>query len=183
MQHNQVISHTPGRTRFKLPPHRRSYQEMERIASGLQAHPDVHDVQFNTQAGSVLVHHDPHRSNVHEMKDVMRDLGVVFADVSGTSDLLSVGTSGGENSFDFTSAISDLNQQVLAITNGVVDLRYIVPLGLGGLAVLQLLTFGWQFDLVPWFVLAYFAVDSFIKLDLNQDPATQSNNGLSAQTN
>jgi len=183
MQHTQVVSSSPGRTRFKIPPHHRNYQDMERLSSGLQAHPDVHDVQFNTQTGSILVHHDPHRSDVHEMKDVMRDLGVIFADITGSADLLSIGTSGGDSSFDFTSAITDLNQRVLLATNGVVDLQYVVPLGLGALAVVQLLTFGWQFDLVPWFVLAYFAVDSFIKLDLNQDPATQSNNGLSAQTN
>ncbi len=170
MQNAQVVSSSPGRTRFKLPPHRRNYQEMERISSGLQAHPDVHDVQFNTQTGSILVHHDPHRSDQHEMKDVLRDLGCIFGDITGTEDLLSVGTS--EGSLDFGSAISDLNQQVLLATNGVVDLRYIIPVGLGALAVLQFLTYGWQFDIVPWFVLAYFAVESFSRLDLNQDPAT-----------
>lgn len=175
MQHTEVASHTPGRTRFKLPPHRRNYQEMERIASGLQSHPDVRDVEFNTQTGSILVHHDPKHSDLHEMKGVMRDLGVIFADVTGSADILSVGSSGGESSFDFNSAITDLNQQVLALTNGIVDLRYVVPIGLGALAVLQLMTFGWQFDVVPWFVLAYFAIDSFIDLNSSkQAPATHS---------
>jgi hypothetical protein len=148
---------------------------MERIASGIQAHPDVQNVQFNTQTGSILVHHDPHRSNSHEMKGVMRDLGCIFGDITGTEDLLAAGTS--DNSLDFGNAISDLNKRVLEITNGVVDLRLVIPLGLGALAVFQLLTYGLQFELVPWFVLAYFAVDSFFKLDLNQDPeesATQS---------
>ncbi|MBV9387238.1 MAG: hypothetical protein JOZ78_12515 [Chroococcidiopsidaceae cyanobacterium CP_BM_ER_R8_30] len=174
LQHSQVVSHTPGRTRFKLPPHRRNYQEMERIASGLQSHPDVQDVQFNTQTGSILVHHDAQHSDLQEMKGVMRDLGVVFADLTGSADLLSVGSSGGEGSFDFNSAISDLNQQVLALTNGIIDLRYVLPIGLGALAVFQLMTFGWQFDVVPWFVLAYFAIDSFMDLNSNQEPAAQN---------
>jgi len=172
MQHTEVVSSTPGRTRFKLPSHRRNYQEMERIASGLQAHPGVSDVQFNTQTGSILVHHQSHHASLHQVKGCLEDLGVIFADVTGTSDLLSLGKS--DSSPDFNSAITDLNQQVLEITNGVVDLRLILPLGLGALAVLQFLTFGWQFDIVPWFVLAYFAVDSFIKLNDNQGPATQT---------
>ncbi|MBV8884618.1 MAG: hypothetical protein JO235_11570 [Chroococcidiopsidaceae cyanobacterium CP_BM_RX_35] len=173
-QHSQVVSHTPGRTRFKLPPHRRNYQEMKQIASCLQSHPDVHDVRFNAQTGSILVHYDPHRSDLQEMKGVMRDLGVVFADVTGSADLLSLSSSGKESSFNFNSAISDLNQQVLALTNGVINLRYVLPLGIGVLAVLQLITFGWQFEVVPWFVLAYFAIDTFIKLNSNQEPDIQN---------
>jgi hypothetical protein len=169
----QVVSSIPGRTRFKVGPKRRNHQEMERLASGLEAHPDVRDVQYNVQTGSILVYHDPHQSDVHEISRVLRDLGCVFSGVTGTSDLVSIDDQSG-NKLDFNSAIADLNQQVLQATNGLVDLRYVLPIGLGALSVLQFLTFGWQFDIVPWYILAYFAIDSFIKLNFDEDPNTQS---------
>jgi len=172
-QHTQVVSSIPGRTRFKVPQKRRNSQEMERLTNSLQAHPDVHDVKYNVQTGSILVHHDPQHSDANELKDVLRDVGCVFTDVTGTSDLVSAGSSDG-NGFDFGSAIADLNERVLQLTNGTVDLRYILPLGLGALAVVQFLTYGWQFDIVPWFILLYFAIDSFIKLNFDQQPETQS---------
>lgn len=172
-EHTQIVSSAPGRTRFKLPSHHRNPEEMARISSALQSHPDVDNVQYNAQTGSILVHHNPHHRSLEQFEDIMKDFGVIFADVTGSAELLSFdGTS--ESSFDLTKALSDLNQQVLLATNGVVDLQYVLPLGLGAIAVLQLLTFGWQFELVPWFVLGYFAVDSYIKLNSNQASATQN---------
>jgi len=169
----QVVSSIPGRTRFRVPPKRRNHQEMERIANGLQAHPDVHNVQINVQTGSILVHHDPDRSDVHEVKDVLRDLGCMFTGVTGTSDLIPVKDQSGKN-LDFNSAIADLNERVLQLTNGMVDLRYVLPVGLGALAVLQLLTYGLQFEIVPWYILAYFAIDSFIKLNFDEEPVSDA---------
>ncbi len=169
--HTHVVSSTPGRTRFKVPPHRRTHQQMEQLAASIEAHPDVQGVQFNTQTGSLLVHHDPNQAILHEVKDALRDLGCVFADVTGTSELVSFKDESGKN-LDFDSAIEHLNSQVLELTNGIVNLQYVLPLGLGLLAVLQFLTFGWQFDIVPWYVLFYFAVDSFIKLNLQEEPET-----------
>ena len=100
--------------------------------------------------------------------DALRDLGCVFADVTGTNELITVKSESGTD-LNFDSAIADLNQRVLELTNGIVDLRFVLPVGLGTLAVLQLMTFGWQFEVVPWFVLAYFAFDSFIKLNSFSD--------------
>jgi hypothetical protein len=45
-----------------------------------------------------------------------------------------------------------------------VDLRFLFPLSLSLLALRQLLVKGWQLELIPWYVLAWYAFDSFIKL-------------------
>ena len=168
-----IASTIPGRTRFKVPPKRRNPEEMARLASGLQAHPDVHDVQYNAQTGSILVHHHHHPDTVGDVCDTLRDLGCVFADVTGTKELITIKSQSGTD-LDFDSAISDLNRRFLELTNGLVDLRFVLPIGIGTLAVLQLITFGWQFEVVPWYVLAYFAFDSFIKLNFSQNGDVQS---------
>ena len=169
MQHTQIVSSIPGRTRFKLPTHKPDPQEMAKIANNLQAHPDVHNVEYNAKTGSILVHHDSHESSLENIKDIMQDLCVVFADITGASELIPLEGKSENGGSDLTSVLCDFNERVVNATNGVIDLRFVLPLGIGALGVLQFLTYGWQFEIIPWYVLIYFAIDSFIKL--NFDPA------------
>lgn len=60
---------------------------------------------------------------------------------------------------------SDLNEQVKHATNGVADLRLILPLGLSAIALRQLLIKGPQLDTIPWYVLAWYAFENFTKLN------------------
>ena len=64
---------------------------------------------------------------------------------------------------------TDLNQRVKTATKDAVDLRFLVPLGFGILAMRQLVVKGWQLELIPWYVLAWYAFDSFIKLHSNNE--------------
>jgi hypothetical protein len=63
-------------------------------------------------------------------------------------------------------AVSELNAQVGWLTNGYVDLRLLMPLGLGTLALGQLITQGPQLDKIPWYNLAWYAFDSFVRTEL-----------------
>ncbi|WP_448573559.1 DUF5132 domain-containing protein [Trichothermofontia sp.] len=63
-----------------------------------------------------------------------------------------------------------LDTQTRTLTRGWMDLKTLVPLGLGAIALRQLLTKGLQLDAIPWYVLAWYAFDSFIIL--NRTPAT-----------
>jgi Protein of unknown function (DUF5132) len=66
---------------------------------------------------------------------------------------------------DLINLISDLNTDVAKITNGVADLRLLLPLGLAILAMRQLLEQGLEFEDIPWYTLAWYAFDAFIKLN------------------
>ncbi|TVP61212.1 MAG: DUF5132 domain-containing protein [Nodularia sp. (in: Bacteria)] len=66
---------------------------------------------------------------------------------------------------DFVNVMSDLNADVDRMTNGVVDLRLLVPLGLSLFAIRQLLKQGLKLEEIPWYILAWFAFDSFVKLN------------------
>lgn len=66
---------------------------------------------------------------------------------------------------DVMNVAHDLNNDVAKITNGAVDLRLLLPLGLGTLAVTQLLTKGLQIEEIPWYNLAWYAFDAFVKLN------------------
>lgn len=66
---------------------------------------------------------------------------------------------------DLINLISSFNGQVRQTTAGVVDLSLLVPAGLGALALRQILAKGLQLDEIPWYTLAWYAFDTFIKLN------------------
>ncbi len=65
---------------------------------------------------------------------------------------------------DFINIMSDFNADVKNMTNGMADLRLLVPLALSILAIRQVLVKGLQLEDIPWYILAWFAFDSFVKL-------------------
>ncbi|OKH52298.1 hypothetical protein NIES2101_14955 [Calothrix sp. HK-06] len=166
-KHTKVVSSTPGRTRFRVPVNHRNEHDMKRVVSSLQQSDGVHNVEYNVKTGSILVNHEHHQGKLEDIKDVMRDLGVVFANVTGTSELVSIGGESRE-SIDLLEAVYDLNTRLKRTTNGIIDLRFILPFGLAWLGTFQLMNYGLQFELIPWYVLFYFAIDTFIRLNFSR---------------
>jgi hypothetical protein len=75
---------------------------------------------------------------------------------------------------DFLNVMSDINKDVGRMTNGVADLRLLFPTALGFLAFRQLLRQGPRLDDIPWYILAWFAFDAFVRL--NQENESKSSN-------
>lgn len=168
LKRTHIVSSTPTRTRLKVSEKRRNPQEMGRIAKALKAKACVHDVRTNLQTGSIVIHHGSQPSSLENIAMTLRDLGVILGHVSDVEIPLNSGEKSAVAN-DLTAAITDLNQKVGQATNGLVDLRMIVPLGFGALAVRQLLRQGFQIETAPWYALAYYAFDSFIKLHYTHD--------------
>jgi hypothetical protein len=135
---------------------------MGRITTAFKAHPEVHDVRANVHTGSIVVHHAHKDNSLDEITAVLQDLGVILGSATDVDPPFIPGKSGVAE--DLTSAVSDLNQRVGVATNGAVDLRMLVPVGLATLAVRELIRNGWEFETAPWYVLTWYAFDSFIKL-------------------
>jgi len=170
MKRTHIASNTPSRTRVKLSKKRRNPDEMARIVHALKDHCDIQDIQTNIQTGSIVIHHDEKDGTLDEIKFILQDLGIILG---GITDVPFVEGKSGVAA-EITSAITDLNQRVGQATDGLVDLRFLVPLGLGTLAIHQLLRNGWQVETVPWYVLAWYSFDSFIKLHYTSDPAKKN---------
>jgi hypothetical protein len=65
---------------------------------------------------------------------------------------------------DIGAIATELNAQTVSLTGGWFDLPTLVAGSLGLIALRQLLTKGVQLDALPWYVLAWYAFDSFVKL-------------------
>lgn len=160
-KHTEIVSSTPRRTRVRVSVKRRNAKEMARLAAALEKHPHIHKIEEDVRTGSLLIRHSP--GSLDEIRRVLIDLGVILGSTTEAGPLMKSGEAGSPPSL--TDAISDLNRRFGFEATGVLNLRTFIPFGLGALAVVQLVRNGWQFGTAPWYVLAYVAVDSFIKLN------------------
>lgn len=169
-KHTHIVSSTPSRTRLRVSQKRRTPQEMKRIANALNASSDVHEVRTNHQTGSIVIHHASDSNSLDNIVATLNDLGVILGSIADVKLPSLEGKS--EVASNVTAAVADLNQRVGQATNGIIDLRMIIPIGFGALALRQLLREGLQIEAAPWYALAYYAFDSFIKLHYTQEPST-----------
>ncbi len=151
----KIVSNTPGRLRLRVALSHRQTGEMQRIANALEAQPHINQVRTNIHHGSIAINHDAKDDTLKNVVATLTDLGVIFADITEGNSEAAVG---------ITNAVVNFNKRVELATKGEIDLRVIFPLGLSILAVRQLLAKGLQFEIIPWYVLAWYAFDSFIKL-------------------
>lgn len=150
----KLVSDTPGRLRLRVGNKHRKIEEMQRISSALQSYPNIKQVRTNISQGSITIQHEGENSlkNVHT---ALKDLGIIFGDI---------GEGKSEVANGVASTVINLNKRVKKSTDGVIDLRFLFPLGLGCLSIRKLMLQGLQLDIIPWYVLAWYSFDSFLKL-------------------
>jgi hypothetical protein len=161
----KIISYTPGRLRLRVAQSDRLPERMQRITSILSSRPNIHQVKTNLHQGTIVINHLASQEGLTDVLATLEDLGLIFAEITEGKT---------EATTTITNAILDLNQRVFSASGGVADLRLLFPLGLGLLSVRQLILKGWQLEVIPWYVLAWYAFDSFIKLNTNHQEALKS---------
>ncbi len=163
----QIISQTPGRVRLRVPPAHRQQQKITPVVNALKARLEIYRVKTNIPSGSITVLHGRELLTSQDMCIVLQDLGVNLLEVTqGSRRAISSSSSAAA---EVIKTAKNLNQQVKTATDNAIDLRFLFPLGLGLIAMRQLLVKGWQLELIPWYVLAWYAFDSFLKLNSNDE--------------
>ncbi|MEB3337967.1 MAG: hypothetical protein VKJ46_10920 [Leptolyngbyaceae bacterium] len=163
-----VVSSTPGRARLRVAQPQRTAPAMSRLAKALKARPTVQEVRTNLQTGSLLVHYDAQRGNLQDLVATLENCGVVVG--QGMERDGSDRPSQSAVAQDLTDAVSNWNQTIGSATDYKVDLQLLVPLGLAALAIRQVMRNGLELEAAPWYVLAYYAFDTFLKLNRPETP-------------
>jgi hypothetical protein len=125
---------------------------MARLASALEALPEISRVETNLHTGSLIVHH---KEALKDIRSTLEDMGVIVMAATGLE----------MPAQSLTDAIADLDRRLGSAAKGFLNVKLLVPLGLGALAVVQLLRRGFQIEGAPWYILAYFAIESFTRLN------------------
>ena len=158
----EIVSQTPGRVRLRLPPRHRQQQKIIPLVKALQARLEIYRVRTNIPTGSITILHGRELLSSQDLLLILQDLGVNLVEIT-REPRGSIYSSASAAAVIKTA--TGLNRQVKTATNEAIDLRFLFPLSLGVLAMRQLIVKGWQLELIPWYVLAWYAFDSFIKLN------------------
>lgn len=159
---------TAGRVRVRIPRGHRSAERLARVRGHLAAHPAVRSVEVNPQTGSVLVRGDRTaglRAALAESLELVEEAGPDNLPEAGVESVVVL--------------LRGVDSRILRTTQGRFSLRWLVPASFFAIALRQLLNSGLTVGEIPWFVLLYYAVDSFLKLYPQHAPkASASPNGI-----
>ncbi len=164
----QIVSQTPGRIRLRVVHSHRQKHKMEPVVRALKERLEIYRVRTNVCSGSMTVFHAQEHIDSDEILAILRSLGVIFPKITAEKSIATNRKS--KAAAEITSAATALNQRLKRATKGTVDLRFLIPLGLSTLALRQFLVKGLQLGLIPWYVLAWYAFDSFIKFHYSSEP-------------
>jgi hypothetical protein len=126
---------------------------MERLHSQLRADRAVQDVQVNHRTGSILVQGEVGsqlEKAVRACLDMVEEVGPENVQEAGVESAVLL--------------VQSIDRKLRRSTGSRLSLRWLVPAGFIGFGLRQLLRNGLTVGNVPWYVLLYYGVDSFLKL-------------------
>jgi hypothetical protein len=142
---------------------------MAALQKTVRSHPAVSAVAVNERTGSIVVHGSPGkvRGAVDEFLEIVEESGHEGGGEVGVATAVGL--------------VQALDRRVHALTGHRFRLRLLVPATFLGLGVRALIVDGLTVGSLPWFVLIYFGIDSFIKLYPEHAPTlkTSPNDGTS----
>ncbi|ACK66166.1 conserved hypothetical protein [Rippkaea orientalis PCC 8801] len=158
----QILSQTPGRMRLRVAPSSHRIKQINRIVVDLRNNLPIDRIKENLEIGTITVFHNPQLVNGSNILEQLTNFGLIFSNIPTTSPKVTPDYS--KAALGITEVTQTLNQRVRQTSDGLVDLGFLIPLGFAILAWRQLRLKGWQLDIIPWYVLAWYAFDSFLKL-------------------
>jgi len=169
LRSGRVAHVVPGRVRIKLDRRELSGDAGDRLRSALLALPGIEDVRMTPQTGSLVVFHDPERIDVAGLIALGRASKLLALDAlsddpyAGRQMPMSGTASGIHKTFH------GVDVRLAEITDGKWDLRSVVPFAFGALALRAFLRDAGALGAAPWYALAWYAFDSFWKLNQGRD--------------
>lgn len=131
-------------------------------------------VTTDARTGSALITYDPDELDPAAMVSLLREAHEVFQAMAPPEVQQAVYGSTSGVAAQVQSRFGRANRSMLRATQGHLDLRALLPITLGGLALRQLVRQGLRVEDAPWYVLAYYAFDSFVKLHADNSRRVQT---------
>jgi hypothetical protein len=166
LERGRVAHAVPGRVRIKLDPALLDGERGERLRRALLALPDVEEIRLTPRTGSIVLVYDPDALNTRSLIARIRDARLLALDPP-VDDLYASQVPLSDTAKGIRRTFSGANARLSEITEGKWDLRSVVPFAFGALALRSLMADPGAIAAAPWYALAWYAFDSFWKL--NQD--------------
>jgi hypothetical protein len=160
-----IVHATSGRLRLRVEGDPAEVGDvLDTLADRAADHPGISTVRTDPRIGSALLTWDPEQFDIASAIELCRKAhealhNVVPPPIAGVVERpFSAAAS------RLVTRLSDANRRVHEASSGRIDLRFLVPAGFAALSVRQLMRTGPNVAMMPWYALAYYAFDSFVKL-------------------
>ena len=159
-----VVSATRGRARLKVSgPSDEVSEVLDRITQHCGDAESQVSVTTNARTGSALLSWDPEQLDVEHALELVRAAHTALSGVVPPHVSKAIDRAASRSARMLWNELRVADGRVFDATHGAVDLRMLVPLGLATLSLRQLLRTGPQVAKLPWYMLAYYAFDTFHK--------------------
>ena len=165
MRRGRIVHEIPGRVRIRVNRGELTDGSVRELEAGLAALGGFQRVQVSPSTGSVLISYNPVEVELPVLLERLRLAGLLDVTVLDPNVPLPKEVPVSLSAQRVQHALNNADVRVSQLTGGRWDLRSIMPLVLGALALRQLLTGAGQITAAPWYVLAWYAFDSFLKLN------------------
>lgn len=154
----RVASTIPGRVRLRLPVNATGRIRLAAAAAELAGDPESLVVHPKPASASLVIEYDP--AGADSVWSRLRDLGLPATETQSSPAVMDPATR-------VVAAAGALDEQVARRTHGH-GLRTLVPIGFGMLAARQLLRDTERIGDAPWYMLAWYASETFQKLQTSK---------------
>ncbi len=166
-----VESYVPGRLRVRMPPEKREDEAFAHFSGMIERLSGVRSISVNRKTGSVLVEFDPEALAVEEVNSLARVAGIIgeIGEIIGQAEGEEDNIAWNELSIAakrLQKAFWKANGSVRRATNGLVDLRLLIPAALLMLGIARAVATR-KNPPTPWYALFWYAYSIFMHW---QDP-------------
>lgn len=144
---------SPGRIRVRVDKEHRRQDLMEAVGRRLHANYGVQSVEVNPATGSILVQ----GADTHSLRAALNGAFSIVERAKQEG----VGEMGVESA---VSLIKQLDRKLSDATGRRISIRWAVPAVFVTVGMRQAVVQGFSIGVIPWYVLLYYGVDSFLKL-------------------
>ncbi|MBM2810282.1 MAG: hypothetical protein HW416_1041 [Chloroflexi bacterium] len=169
----RLVHSLPGRIRARVPREQLTPQVVAQLTTALLELADIFDVTSNLQTGSLVIWYDATQLDTSGLIELVREAGLYILDVISTPQHNPQYGAPSEVASLIQDAFRGFDARLGELSEGKVDLRSAFPIALGALAARQFLANPGQLGAAPWYVIAWYALDSFWKFNSPSGQTTE----------
>jgi copper chaperone CopZ len=159
----RIVHASPGRIRAKVPREAFDSPQLRQAEDALLAVDGVQSVKRKPAASSVLVSYDPAVTTVPALFAALADRNVTIVAPDDEPER-SPGRGGSRSTVArwLATPFQQSDRKLGEATDHTIDVRTLLPIGLAALAAREVLS--GRAHMAPWYTLAWWAFDSYLKL-------------------
>lgn len=157
----EIVSQVHGRLRLRVRDKSSENQQINQLVKTLREHLAIYRVRWSSASCSVTIFYGKELLTYQELKKLLETEGIIWINSQVTLEPFIPS----ELTINLENLGNQWDQNVKKITQNNLDLRILIPIFFALFSLRQLWRKGFLIDAIPWYTLAWYSFDSFLKLN------------------